>query len=55
MQPVAVVLIAALLGVGLIVASVAMLAGLPWAMLAAGAALVGFAVILRRGLSSDGG
>lgn len=54
MLPVAVILIAALLGVVLIVVGIAMLAGGAWATLAAGAALCGFAFIMRRGLTTDG-
>jgi len=55
LQAIAVVLIAALLGVSLIVAGISMLAGVAWGILAAGVALVSFAVILRRGLTDNGG
>ncbi len=48
------VLALALVGVGLAIAGVYLLAGLAWALIAAGAALVGLAELLRRGMTPNG-
>jgi len=49
------VLIAAFLGVGLIVTGISMLLGIAWGMIAAGVGFCAAAFILRRGLTPDGG
>lgn len=49
---IAVIIILLLAGAGLIVAAVFLLAGLAWALAAGGAALVAFALALRKGMAN---
>lgn len=50
---VAVIVALLIIGAGLAVSAVFMLAGLAWSLLAAAAALMAFAILLRQGLSHE--
>lgn len=50
---VAVILALLIVGAGLAVSAVFMLAGLAWSLLAGGVALIAFAILLRQGLSHE--
>jgi hypothetical protein len=54
MNPFGMFLALALLGAALIVAGVALLAGLAWAMIAAGVAVITLAVLVVRGATKRG-